>query len=259
MQINTKENPATYSGALDGEGTPADFFADKNVRLGFISAWDEKTFIKEAMTGNALDPVTPFPKGLPYKNEKLENRPFDLKKAETYLKAAWGGKLWQNGFKMDLLYNSGNQSRELGMKMLAENLTSLNPKFQISVRAVEWANFLDLRKNKQLPIYFLGWAPDYPDPDNYAFPYMHSDGDFAGRQGYKDEEADKLVMEAGVNTDPAKRQAMYYRLQEIWQRDAIAIIAYQNVYKRYFKDWIKGYAFNPMESEQMEVLPLLKK
>jgi peptide/nickel transport system substrate-binding protein len=259
MKINVQDNPATYSGQLDGQGIPADLFTDKNVRLGFMAAWDEKTFIKEAMTGNALDPVTPFPKGMPFKNEKLEARAFDLKKAESYLKAAWGGKLWSNGFKMDLLYNSGNTSRELGMKMLAENLTSLNPKFQINVRAVEWANFLDLRKNKQLPLYFLGWSPDYPDPDNYAFPYMHSEGDFAGRQGYSDAEVDKLVMDAGVATDPAQRQKMYFRLQEIWQRDAIAIIASQTIYKRHLKDWVKGYYYNPMESEQIDVLPSLKK
>jgi peptide/nickel transport system substrate-binding protein len=259
MKINVQDNPAAYSGALDGQGIPADLFSDKNVRLGFMSAWDEKTFIKEAMTGNALDPVTPFPKGMPFHNDKLESRGFDMKKAETYLKAAWGGKLWSQGFKMDLLYNSGNTSRELGMKMLAENLTSLNPKFQINVRAVEWANFLDLRKNRQLPLYFLGWSPDYPDADNYAFAYMHSDGDFAGRQGYSDAEADKLVMAAAVEVDPAKRQASYYRLQDIWQRDAIAILASQTIYKRHFKDWVKGYYYNPMESEQIDVLPFLSK
>jgi peptide/nickel transport system substrate-binding protein len=259
MNINTQDNPATFSGQLDGEGIPSDFFADKNVRLGFMSAWSEKAFLKDVMQGNAIDPVTPFPKGMPFKNEKLESRPFDLKKAETYLKAAFGGKLWQSGFKMELLYNSGNQMRELGMKMLAENVSSLNPKFQVSVRAVEWANFLDLRKNKQLPAYFLGWVPDYPDPDNYAYPYMHSEGDFAGRQGYKDEEVDKLVMDAGTTLDTAARQKMYYRLQDIWQRDAIQILAYQTVYKRFMKDWVKGYYWNPMESEQMDVLPYLKK
>jgi hypothetical protein len=40
---------------------------------------------------------------------------------------------------------------------------------------------------------------------------------------------------------------------------AIQILAYQTVYKRFMKDWVKGYFWNPMESEQMDVLPSLKK
>ena len=41
--------------------------------------------------------------------------------------------------------------------------------------------------------------------------------------------------------------------------EAIAILAVQNTYNRYFKDWVKGYYYNPMESEQIERLPDLKK
>jgi peptide/nickel transport system substrate-binding protein len=259
MKINDKDNPTMYSGQLDGQGIPADFFSDKDLRLGFIYAWDEKTFIKDGMTGNAMDPVTPFPKGLPYKNAKLESKPFDMKKAAEYFKKAWGGKVWENGFKFDILYNTGNTERETGAKILAESVMSLNPKFQIGVRGIEWAEYLDKRKNKVMPIYFLGWGPDYPDPDNYAFPYMHSKGDFAGRQGYNNPVADDLVTKAGVELDPVKRQAYYYQLQDIWLQDSIAILASQPLRQRFVKDWVKGYYYTPMESQEFDLLPAMKK
>jgi len=259
MNVNTKDNPATYSGALDGQGIPADFFADINVRLGFIYAWDEKTFLSDIMNGNAIDPVTPYPVGLPYKNASLTSRPFDLKQAADYFQKADGGKLWANGFKVDLLYNTGNQVRELGAKMLAENVASINPKFQINVRGVEWADYTNLNKNKQLPVYFMGWSPDYPDPSDYANPYQSSGGYFAGRAGYSNPDADKLVASAAIETDPAQRQAMYYKLQDIWMQDAPAIIMEQPTINHYFKDWVKGYYYNPMESEPFEKLPYLSK
>ncbi len=41
LAINPKDNPNIGSGKLDGQGIPADFFSDINVRLGFIYAWDE--------------------------------------------------------------------------------------------------------------------------------------------------------------------------------------------------------------------------
>ena len=259
MKIATADNPDIGSGQMDGQGVPGDFFTDLNVRLGFISAWDEKTYIRDAMTGNAIDPVTPFPVGLPYKNAKLESKPFDLTKAANYFKQAFGGKLWTNGFKLTLVYNSGNQSRQLGMQMLAENIASINPKFQVSVREVQWADFLNLRKDKKLPVYFLGWAPDYPDPDNYANPYMASSGNFPATQGYSNPVADKLVAQAAIETDPAKRQAEYYQLQDIWLQDAIAILASQATVNRYFATWVKGYFWNPMESEVFERLPYFTK
>ena len=62
------------------------------------------------------------------------------------------------------------------MKMLAENIMKLNPKFQITVRGVEWPVYLNANRHKTMPIFFIGWAPDYPDPADYVFPYMSSSG-----------------------------------------------------------------------------------
>jgi len=259
MKINTKDNPATYSGQLDGQGVPTDFFADPNVRLGFTYAWDEQTALKQIMNGNAIDPVTPYPVGLPYKNAKLASKPFDLKMAADSFKKAFGGKLWDTGFKLDILYNTGNQVRELGAKMLAENISSLNPKFQVTVRGVEWAEYTNDNKNKQLPIYFMGWNPDYPDPSDYSNPYQSSSGYFSGRAGYSNADADKLVAAAAIETNPAQRQTMYYKLQDIWLQDDIAIIYAQPTVNHYFKNWVKGYYYNAMESEPFDKLAFISK
>jgi peptide/nickel transport system substrate-binding protein len=254
QKVSAKDNPAVYSGSLDGEGISADFFSDKNVRLGFIHAWDEETFLRDALSGEGMDPVTPVPFGLPFKNKNLKGYPHDMAKAEEYLKKAWGGQVWEKGFKVDFLYNSGNSVREVGMKMLAENLMKLNPKFQITVRAVEWAVYVDMNRNRQMPIFFIGWAPDYPDPDNYVFPYQHSEGTYAGRAGYKNEEVDRLIGEGAVELDPAKREKIYYRLQELWLEDAVGIMTHQPLRRRYYKNWVKGEFFNPMQSHEFDIL-----
>ena len=258
-KISTKDNPLIYSGKLDGNGVPGNFFADKNVRLGFIYCWDEKTFLKDIVNGHGMDPVTPVPKGLPFKDFSLKSKPFDKKLAEKYFKKAFGGKVWENGFKVDLLYNTGNKVREASDKMLAESVMSLNPKFKINVRGVEWSAYVDNIRTRTMPIYFIGWAPDYPDPDNYVYPYMHSTGTFAGRASYKNPEADKLIEQAAVELDPAKRKVMYYKLQKIWLDDAVGIINDQGIGNRYMKDWVKGAYYNPMQSSPFDLLPVLSK
>jgi peptide/nickel transport system substrate-binding protein len=259
LNINDKDNPSIYSAQLDGNGIPPDFFADKNVRLGFIYAWDEQEETRDGFSGNNLDPVTFIPKGLPYKNMKLESKPHDMAKAKEYFQKAFNGQVWDRGFKFDLLYNTGNLERETAAKILAENVMSLNPKFQIGVRGLEWSQFTEENKQKRVPVLFMGWAPDYPDPDDYANPYLSSGGYFAGRQGYKNPTADDLVAKAAGELSSAKRAAYYNQLQQIWLDDAIAIIFSQPLRQRFFKDWVKGYYYSPMESEPFELLPVLKK
>jgi len=259
LAINAKDNAAIYSGKLDGSGIPGDFFADKDVRLAFIYAWDEQAEIRDGFNGNAMDPVTFIPKGLPFKNTKLESKAHDMAKAKEYFQKAMGGQVWDKGFKFDLLYNTGNLERETAAKILAENVMSINPKFQVGVRGVDWPVFTEANKNKQVPVLFMGWGPDYPDPDDYAVPYMSSNGYFAGRQGYKNATADDLVAKAGVELDATKRAAYYNQLQQIWLDDAIAIIFAQPLRQRFFKDWVKGYYYSPMESLQFELLPVLSK
>jgi peptide/nickel transport system substrate-binding protein len=99
-----------------------------------------------------------------------------------------------------------------------------------------------------LPIFYIGWGADYPDPHNFVQPYMHSEGLFANRCGYNNPEVDKLVEEGVLETDPAKRQTMYYRLQDIWLEDNIGIMLHQPIIQHYFKDWVQGYYFHPMEN-----------
>ena len=130
MKIEATDNPYIYSGKLDGNGVPADFFADKNVRMGFISCFDMEDYLRDIIDNAGIEAATPICSGLPFYNPDLKRHPFDLKKAEEYFKKAWGGQVWAKGFQLDLLYNTGNEVREHAMKMLAENIIRLNPKFK---------------------------------------------------------------------------------------------------------------------------------
>ncbi|MBN1837369.1 MAG: ABC transporter substrate-binding protein, partial [Spirochaetales bacterium] len=119
MKITTTDNPAIGSGKLDGKGIPPDFFADKDVRLGFAYAFDTQTQLDEILKGNGVPAATPICAGLPFFNPDLKPYPFDLKKAEEHFKKAWGGKVWSTGFEFDMLFNTGNEVREQTLKMMA--------------------------------------------------------------------------------------------------------------------------------------------
>jgi peptide/nickel transport system substrate-binding protein len=249
MKIAATDNPYIYSGKLDGAGVPPEFFADKNVRLAFTYAFDKATYLKDINKGFGIAAETPIPSGLPYFNPELKPYPYDLAKAAEYFKKAFNGQLWDKGFQLDLTFNTGNEVREQTMKMLAESINSVNPKFKVQARSVEWATFVNQQNKKVLPIFYIGWGADFADPHNFIYTYMYSKGGlYANRCSYSNPEADKLIEDGLAATDPAKRKAAYYRLQDIWQEDVPGIMLHQPIRQNYFKDWVKGYYFHPMEN-----------
>lgn len=256
------DNPLLGSAKLDGKGVPKDFFANKDIRLAFMHAWDSDTYLAEVLSGTAIDPVTPFPYGLLYKNENQERLAFDLEKSAEYFKKVYDGELWEKGFTLEMAYNQGNEVRGGGLRILAENVSSINPKFKVTVRSAPWAEYLDLNKNGMMPIFFIGWAPDYPDPDNYADPFMYSNGYFPQTGSYSNPEVDALILEAKYATDPELRKKNYYRLQEIWVDDAVGIATHQSKARRYYRDWIVidgGFFYQPVNADFYNLLRYIDK
>ena len=111
---------------------------------------------------------------------------------------------------------------------------------------MEWPTFLDAMDGTKLPLFMLGWSADYPDADDFAFPLMHSSGRFPLCQNYKNPEADKLV-EAGVaETDPAKRKAIYAKLQALEFEEAPHFLPVDTTRYRTQRTWVKGWYHNPV-------------
>lgn len=257
-KINPAGNPNIGSGKLDGEGIPPDFFSDIHVRKAFLHAFDRETYRDDVFNGLVILPSSPNIQGLPYHKE-VPIYPFDLKKSEEHLKQAFGGEVWDKGFQMVITYNTGNAMREAAAFMLAENIMSLNPKFRIEVRNVDWKDYLVQYRNFMYPIFIIGWGADYADPHNFMYTFMHSQGVYGRYMGYKNEEVDKLC-DAGIDTvDPIKREEIYFRLQDLWYLDAVAIGLYQQIDFRAYRDYVKGYQPNPMFNSEWENLKRLTK
>jgi peptide/nickel transport system substrate-binding protein len=258
QKVDPTGNPNIGSGKLDGNGIPPDFFSDINVRKAFLHAMDRKTYREDVFNGMVIMPTSPNIEGLPYHID-VPVYAFDLNKSRAALQKAWGGRVWDKGFKMVITYNSGNAMREAAAIMLAENIMSLNPKFNIEIRNVEWKDYLVQYRSFMFPIFITGWGADYADPHNFLYTFMHSQGVYGKFMAYKNKEVDRLC-EAGIATvDPAKRKEIYARLQHLWFEEAIGIPLYQQINIRAYRDWIDGYVPNAMLTDAWEDLKRIVK
>jgi peptide/nickel transport system substrate-binding protein len=244
FKINKDANPDIGSGKLDGDGIPPDFFTDKDVRRGFGYAFNYDALLNETFKGKAARAVSSIPPGLPGRDPNAPHFDFDLKKAEEHLRRAWGGQVWEKGFRFTLTYNTGGDTREAACQILKKGVEQLNPKFRIDVRGVEWASFLDRAQRRQMPLFARGWTGDYPDAHNFVFPFYHRDGRYATAQGYADAVFDGLVEKAVRETDPSKRAALYAAVAKRAFEEAPSLVTVHPAGVFAMREDVKGFVDN---------------
>ncbi|WP_261664994.1 ABC transporter substrate-binding protein [Deinococcus sp. Marseille-Q6407] len=257
MNQKVKDPVNLGSGKLDGQGIPADFFKDPDVRKGFIAAFDQKAYIDQVQSGKGQPRNFMLPDTFLGYDPSLPAPQFDLKVAEEYFKKAWGGKVWENGFTINASTRQGNLEHQTMMEMIKQNVESLNPKFKINLNQKQWSDILaDARAGKEA-LTVATWAPDYADPDNFVHTFYDSKGYYNVRTGINDPELDKMIDQARSTTDEAKRKDLYRQIAQRSMDQGYFIMMPTNPQIRAIRDNVKGVdetTYNPMRSFTMGVL-----
>jgi len=246
FKINTEANPDAGSGKLDGAGIPPEFFADIHVRRGFAYAFDYASNLSGAYAGKGVLPHGPIVQGLLGYDPTIPVYTTSRDKAIAEFKEASGGKVWDTGFKFTIPFTAGNAARQVGAQIVKDTVGALNPKFQIDSRPVPASTLNQLLFAHKGTMYFLGWFADYPDPHDFAQPFLSSNGYFPVRGGYRNPEADRLIDEAVSTADPAKRKALYKQLSMIAYNDLPYLFLVQPVTYYTMRSWVHGWYYNPI-------------
>lgn len=241
----TPDSPYIGSGLLNGLGITTDFFSDINVRKALTYAFDWDTYITQAMQGEATQRGSPIIEGLTYFNPAANMYSKCITLARSYLENSIWGNLTAIGFRFTLIYNTGNLVRKTACEILAANLFAISPNIQITVLPKAWASTMATIRGRQWAMFQIGWLADYADPDNFAYPYMHSTGTFSGPASYYNATVDALIEQGAIETNPVTRQQIYYDLQEAWYLDLPGIILVQPEGRRFFTQYIHNFGFNP--------------
>ncbi len=250
FKINGVGNPNIGSGKLDGEGVPPDFFSDKDVRQAFAYSIDTEAYVRDIMRGKGKANCSLIPPGLlgQARNARASTR-LDPKQAEEHFQKAWGGKLWDKGFKVAIVFNTGSAPAQSLCQMIKRNVEKVSGKFHVDIRSQQWSTFLDQSKQRKIPIFVGAWQADYPDPHNFMFALLHSDGYFPTQQGYANPRMDKLIEDAVRTLDEDKRARLYHQIQELYEDDMPHVEFADGYRYRSQRAWVKGYVFNPVFSD----------
>lgn len=252
--LQANDNPAIGSGQLDGDGIPPDFFGNLDVRMGFNYAQNYDLLLEQVNLGKTVQSRGPTVRGIMGYREDSPVYSYDPALAEQHFRAAYDGELWENGFTMIAYMQEGNSLANAALSVLQQNLARINPKFRLQLQALPSASIMEkvFADEPTSPLTYMGWGPDYSDPGGplgAATYYLASTGLIAGfsGSGYQDlmrEHFDPLINEAWNLTDPADREPIYARLQEMSHEFATSMFLWEDYTYVVTRDWVDGYVHN---------------
>jgi peptide/nickel transport system substrate-binding protein len=237
-------NPYTGSGQLDGNGIPPDFFQDINVRRAFNYCFDYETFIADAQNGQGVRNNGPIIKDMLGYNEDGPMYDFDLDQCAAEMEQAWDGAVAENGFRVQMAFNTGNVTRQTACNILQDSFRTINDAYQIECIGLPWPTMLRNFRAGQLPLVASGWIEDIHDPHNWAQPFTV--GTYAGRQNLPDDlkaQFQDLVTAGVMASDPAEREQIYFELQELFHEQAIQVTLSQATNVRYEQRWMNDWFY----------------
>jgi peptide/nickel transport system substrate-binding protein len=240
-------------------------YANRDFRQCSSYAFDYTAFMDAAINGFGRQAKGPIPYGMFGYNATSYTYYYNITLAVAEWNEAMNDPLFVQTLNdmdqtMTIYYNSGNTVREQGSLLLADglslvvadaaaNLTGIvGGTMEFTTQALEWSNYLDQIRLRQMPIFFVGWAPDYADPDNYVYPFCYEWGTYAQRIGFNNSIVNTNYLLAKSATDPDTRMHYYNLINDEVADTAPYLWVYQAVEFRTWRAWLHGdgVVYNPM-------------
>ncbi len=110
----------------------------------------------------------------------------------------------------------------------------------VTLDSADWASYREKRRNEEMEAFILGWYPDYIDPDDYIYPFVHSSGGSWLHHNYNSTQMDELIAWARGNTSTAVRSNLYAEIQDLLVEDSPLVPLYQGSAYAVTKTNVKG-------------------
>lgn len=201
------------------------FFRDARVRRAISHAINRADLVRGVLLGQGIAVYGPYKPGTWAAHPGLQPVREDLQEARRLLTEAGfmpdaRGRMSKDGqpLSFSILTNQGNEQRILTATLIQSQLARLG--IEARIRTVEWAAFIREFVHKgRFDAVILGWTITQ-DPD--IFQIWHSSQAHDGGLNftrYANPEVDAILEEARATPDRKSRQELYWRLQEILDKD----------------------------------------
>jgi peptide/nickel transport system substrate-binding protein len=216
-------------------------------RQAFLNSFNYSKYLESAYGGFALRLEGLIPNGMFAHQDDLIETGYIPQFNLTLAKALFTELGWRGSITLG--YNTGNNIRKSMGEMFKSSIEGMNIGINIVIKEFTWPEYLS--QYNKIPLQFLGWAPDFADPDNYITPFVHSTkGYYSARINYANPILDSLIDAASAEINPSIRVGLYRNLEQYIAEESVFVyLAQIQSIQAFWYQW-NGYntsgSLNPM-------------
>jgi peptide/nickel transport system substrate-binding protein len=227
------------------------YFANVKVRQAVQAALDLNSINKLAYQGNAVVASSFMPYKMLYWDASLPKPTVDLAKAKQLLADAG----YPNGFSTDLVTTSGDSAGQAEALVIVDSLKKVG--INVNIESYEQVTAYDKVRTGKYGMAERYWTNDIIDPDEvvtFGVDVKAGSNSFDTFWDYP--EAAKLANQARSEADPAKRQQMYAKIQQIVAEQVPFLPVSYAPYRYATGAWVKGFHVSPLGNYNDSLLTL---
>ncbi|MCI7790727.1 MAG: ABC transporter substrate-binding protein [Lachnospiraceae bacterium] len=214
------------------------------VREAITKSFNSKEYIKYTRKGYGVSINGLVPKGLLGYSDKINGYEYTL----TPIKESIKNGLIRSNLTLLLPYGNGNNNYIVSVWIPL--LKSIGINVNLDIR--EWTSFLKELKEGNFDLFYVSWAPDYPDPDNYVYQFVHSKGlvaSYCGISSCYGSFIDGLIEDARKEKDEKLREEKYITIQNIVNFYHLYIPLHQTNDIKVYRNNVIGVTYNALCSD----------
>jgi len=215
-------------------------FNDPTVRGAVAAAIDRTALVETVFQGQAQELYSMIPAGMFGHTdafESYESPNYDL----TRELLSYVGYNANNKLEFTLWYEtSGHYPQSAQQALMLKEALEESGVISVTLEGRDWAAYRTARQQEIMQAYIMGWYPDYIDPDDYIFPFVHSVGGSWIHHNYASAQMDQLVESARGTTNTAERESLYEDIQDLMVDEVPIIPLYQGGAYAVSKPSVKG-------------------
>jgi peptide/nickel transport system substrate-binding protein len=233
-------------------------FDDKVVRRGIAAAINRPEIIRKVFLGQNAPLYSMVPMGMWTHSDNFKDVLGDGNIAKAKELLASKGFNADNKLKFDFWYTPSHYGdTEVDMAAVIKSQLEATGVMEVSVKSAEWATYKQNWRDQLMPVYLLGWYPDYIDPDNYTAAFAGTAGSKGNGIYFSDAEWDAMFVEGQKNTNEGKREAIYKKVQQMWTDEVPTCPIFQGTLYLFSQKNVEGIMISP--TLQFIYAPITKK
>ncbi len=119
----------------------------------------------------------------------------------------------------------------------------------VTINQQDWASYKASWRAGSFDVFLLGWFPDYLDPDDYTFPFLHwaSGGSASFGNWYHNATMDSTIEAEAATADLAQRNTLFGDIQDGLAADVPYLPLFQAPQTVVYKPNVSGIVLDPIQ------------